>query len=80
MKIFNDLLLKFEKPDWSANPEFCVIDTVLESRPDIILMLQSDIIGKEKASAFGRQDVPSVEQIVRSAIFKEMRGLDYRGL
>jgi transposase, IS5 family len=80
MKIFNDLLLKFEKPDWTANPEFCVIDTILESRPDIILMLKSDIIGDEKASTFGRGDTPSVEQIVRAAIFKEMRGLDYREL
>ena len=80
MKIFNDLLLKFEKPDWSANPEFCVIDTILESRPDIILMLKSDIIGDEKASTFGRGDTPSVEQIVRAAIFKEMRGMDYREL
>jgi IS5 family transposase len=80
MKIFNDLLLKFEKPDWSANPEFCVIDTILESRPDIILMLSSDIIGDEKASTFGRQDTPSVEQIARAAIFKEMRGMDYREL
>jgi len=80
MKIFNELLLKFEKPDWSSNPEFCVIDTILESRPDIILMLKSDIIGSERASSFGRQDTPSVEQIVRAAIFKEMRGLDYREL
>jgi IS5 family transposase len=80
MKIFNDLLLKFEKPDWSGNPEFCVIDTILESRPDIILMLRSDIIGDEKASTFGRQDTPSVEQIARAAIFKEMRGMDYREL
>jgi len=80
MKIFNDLLLKFEKPDWSANPEFCVIDTILESRPDIILMLKSDIIGYDKASTFGRQDTPSVEQIVRAAIFKEMRGMEYREL
>ena len=80
MKIFNELLLKFEKPDWSANPEFCVIDTILESRPDIIFMLKSDIIGSERASTFGRQDTPSVEQIVRAAIFKEMRGLDYREL
>jgi len=80
MKIFNDLLLKFEKPDWSANPEFCVIDIILESRPDIILMLRSDIIGNEKASTFGRQDTPSVEQIARAAIFKEMRGMDYREL
>lgn len=80
MKIFNGLLLKFEKPDWSGNPEFCVIDTILESRPDIILMLRSDIIGVEKASTFGRQDTPSVEQIARAAIFKEMRGMDYREL
>jgi IS5 family transposase len=43
-------------------------------------MLKSDIIGSERASTFGRQDTPSVEQIVRAAIFKEMRGLDYREL
>lgn len=80
MKIFNDLLLKFETPDWSANPEFCMLDAVLELRPDLILMLNADIMGKEKASVFGRQDTPSVEQIVRAAIFKEMRGLEYREL
>lgn len=80
MKIFNDLLLKFEKPDWSANPEFCVIDTILESRLDLILMIESDITGNERPSTFGRKDTPSVEQIVRAAIFKEMRGLDYREL
>ena len=80
MKIFSDLLLKFEKPDWSHNPEFCVIDTILEARPDLILMFSPDIIGDEVASSFGRQDTPSVEQIVRAAIFKEMRGLDYREL
>jgi IS5 family transposase len=80
MKYFNDLLLKFEKPDWSANPEFCVIDTILESRPDLILIFSSDIICNEVASTFGRQDTPSVEQIVRAAIFKEMRGMDYREL
>ena len=80
MKIFNDLLLKFETPDWSANPEYCVIAIILESRPDLILMLRKDIIGDEKASTFGRQDTPSVEQIVRAAIFKEMRGMEYREL
>ncbi len=80
MKYFNDFLLKFEKPDWSANPEFCVIDTILESRPDLILMFGSDIIGDEVASSFGRQDTPSVEQIVRAAIYKEMKGMDYREL
>jgi len=80
MKIFNDLVLKFEKPDWSANPEFCVIDTILESHPELVLLLESDIIGSERTSTFGRKDTPSVEQIVRAAIFKEMRGIDYREL
>jgi len=31
-------------------------------------------------SEFGRQDMPSVEQIVHAAIYKEMKGLDYREL
>lgn len=80
MKLFNDIILRFEKPDWSHNPEFCVIDTILESRPDLILMLKSDIIGSERASTFGRKDTPSVEQIVRAAIYKEMKNMDYREL
>jgi IS5 family transposase len=80
MKIFSDLLLKFEKADWSANPEFCVIDAMLESCSDLILMLRSDIIGNETVSIFGRQNTPGVEQTIRAAIFKEMRGMDYREL
>jgi len=80
MKIFNDLMLKFEKPDWSKNPEFCVIDTILESHPEFITMMESDIVGSERASTFGRKDTPSVEQIVRGAIYKEMKVMDYREL
>jgi IS5 family transposase len=80
MKLFNDLLIKFEKPDWAHNPEFGVIDTIIETHPDIILMVKADIVGHEAESIFGRKDVPTVEQIFRSAIFKEMRSLDYRGL
>lgn len=80
MKLFNELRLKFEKPDWSKNPEFGLIDTVLERKPSIIQLAKEDIVGKEKENNFGRGDVPTVEQIVRAAIFKEMRGLDYRGL
>ncbi|MDO9510806.1 MAG: ISNCY family transposase, partial [Bacteroidales bacterium] len=74
------LTLKFKEPNWALNPEFCVIDTILESHPEIIMMLKSDIIGTEGTSTFGRKDSPSVEQIVRAAIFKEMRGMDYREL
>jgi IS5 family transposase len=80
MKLFNDLMLKFENPDWARQPIFCVIDTILESNPGIILMMKDDVVGYEPFSNFGRKDTPSVEQIVRSAIYKELKGYDYREL
>lgn len=80
MKLFNELTFKFAKPNWAANPEFGLIDTILETHPQLINILKRDIIGKEKENNFGRKDTPSVEQIVRAAIYKEMKGLDYREL
>jgi IS5 family transposase len=80
MELFNTLKLQFEKSDWKLNPEFGLIDTILESYPHLILLLKDDVIGQEKNNDFGRKDTPTVEQIVRAAIYKEMNGLDYRGL
>ena len=80
MKIFEPLLLKFESPKWINDPELGLIDTVLEEHPELIRMLASDITAGQKDSGFGRQDKPSVEQIVRAAIYKEMKHLDYRAL
>ena len=74
MNLYNDLVLKFEKPDWSKNPEFGVIDTILELHPEIYHIFNSDIIGNEDISVFGRKDAPTVEQIVRAAIYKEIKG------
>ena len=78
MKIFNDWKLRFEKPDWAGSPEFGLIDTILEANPELINLLKKDITKYERESTFGRKDTPSVEQIVRAAIYKEMKGLDYR--
>lgn len=80
MKLFEELVLKYKYPDWSRNPEFGLIDVILEKNSDIILLMRDDIVGKSPSNQFGRGDTPSVEQIVRAAIFKEMRNLDYRGL
>lgn len=80
MKLFNDLVLKFEKPDWGSNPEFGLIDTILESHPEIIEFVSADLTGLIKSSNYGRKDTPTVEQILRAAIFKEMKNLDYREL
>jgi IS5 family transposase len=43
-------------------------------------MMKDDVVGNESFSNFGRKDTPSVEQIVRSAIYKELKGYDYREL
>jgi len=80
MKLFEPLRLKFENSDWAKNPEFGLIDTIIEQHPEIIKSLEADVIKGSKLSEFGRQDTPSVEQIVRAAIYKEMKGLNYREL
>jgi IS5 family transposase len=80
MQLFEPLRLKFEQPDWSRNPEFGLLDTILEQHPELINIVAADLLAGASTSVLGRQDTPSVEQIVRSAIYKELRGLDYRQL
>ena len=42
--------------------------------------MEPDITQGKEGSIFGRQDTPSIEQIVRAAIYKEMKNLNYREL
>lgn len=80
MKLFEPLRFKFEQSDWARNPEFGLLDTVLDQHPELIKVAADDVLRGCLQSEFGRQDMPSVEQIVRAAIYKEMKGLDYREL
>lgn len=80
MQLFEPLLLKFEKPNWAKNPEFGLIDTILETHPKLFTLVQDDIVSGNKISDFGRKDIPSIERIVRAAIYKELKKLDYREL
>ena len=80
MKLFEPLMLKFEDGKWAGDPELGLMDTILEQTPRLIKMLENDITQGKPDSILGRQDSPSVEQIVRAAIYKEMKHLDYRGL
>jgi IS5 family transposase len=73
-------MLKFEDGNWAGDPELGLMDTILEQNPRLIKMLENDITQGNPGSTFGRQDTPSVEQIVRAAIYKEMKNLDYRAL
>ena len=78
--MYTDLMLKFERPNWSINPELGLIDTILEHNPGLIQLLSKDIVKGVKSSDFGRKDTPTVEQIVRAAIYKEFKSLTYRDL
>src|SRR5215510_11831581 len=80
MKIFEPLILKFEDGKWGSDPELGLMDTILEQNPKLIKMLEKDITQGQSDSTFGRQDSPSVEQIVRATIYKEMKHLTYREL
>ena len=80
MKLFEPLLLKFEEGNWANDPELGLMDTILEQNPKLIKTLKNDITLGQPDSILGRQDSPSVEQIIRAAIYKEMKHLTYREL
>jgi transposase, IS5 family len=80
LKLLNDLKLQFEKELWALSPELAVMDTILNQHPEMYEMVKKDITMGEESSSFGRQDKPTVEQIVRAAIYKEMKSLTYREL
>lgn len=80
MKLFEELKLKFEQPNWARDLELGLIDTILDEHPELLMILQTDISKGTTSGVFGRKDTPSVEQIVRAAIYKELKGLEYREL
>jgi len=80
MKILNDLRLKLENPNWALDPALALIDTILNENPRLYEIIAPDIMELNKSSEVGRQDSPTVEQVVRAAIYKELKKLDYREL
>ena len=80
ISLFAKFTTKLTTADWSRYPELGLFDTLLEEHPEFLAYVQEDIMRGQKASAFGHQDMPSVEQILRAALFKEIKGLDYREL
>jgi transposase, IS5 family len=80
LKLLKELKLQFEKELWALNPELAVMDKVLNQHPEIYEIVKDDITRGKESSSLGRQDMPTVEQIVRAAIYKEMKNLTYREL
>jgi len=80
MKILNELRLKLDNPSWVLDPGLALIDTILNENPRLYEIVAPDIMELNKSSIVGRQDSPTVEQVVRAALYKEMKKLDYREL
>jgi IS5 family transposase len=80
MKILNDLRLKLDNPNWAVDPELALIDTILNQNPKLYEIVAEDINELNQNGDRGRQDSPTVEQVVRAALYKEIKKLDYREL
>ena len=80
MQLFEDFKILFEQPNWKNDLELGLIDSILEKHPHLIYTLGEGISDSNSKKKFGRQDTPSIEQIVRAGIYKELKGLDYREL
>lgn len=80
MELFEKFNHQTSQGDWSKNPELGLLDSIIETHPELLEYVKDDIREGLKESNFGRKDTPSVEQILRAALYKEIRGLDYREL
>ena len=80
MKIYEDLKLRFEKPLWLLSPELAVADVLIENNPEYINIVSKDVLEGLKNNNQGRKDNLTVEQVLRAAIYKEMKRLTYSEL
>jgi hypothetical protein len=58
----------------------CLIDTIPELHPELIIMFKNDITLGQGEKQFANKDTPSLEQIVGAAIYNTMKNIDYREL
>lgn len=71
---------------WAIDPknplvnELAMIDELLDEIPEILDFVQQDLTGQPQKAPGGRPTVASCEQILRSAILMQLRGLHYRQL
>jgi IS5 family transposase len=80
MRLYNDLKLRFNSSIWALYPELALFDVLLDKNPDFIKKVSPDVLEGVSQSVFGRKDSPTVEQVVRAAVYKEIKQLTYREL
>jgi len=80
MRLRNELKLCFDTPIWGLYPELALFDVLLDKNPHFVKLVSKDVLFELKDSALGRKDSPTVEQVLRAAIYKEIKQLTYREL
>ena len=80
MKLYNELQMRFDTPIWGLHPELALFDVLLDKKPHFVKIVSKDVLSGLKDSIFGRKDSPTVEQILRAAIYKEIKRKTYREL
>ena len=80
MELHNELKLRFDDPIWVYSPELALFDIFLEKHPEIVREVGTDVLKLVKNNGKGRQDSPSVETVLRAAIYMSIEKLTYRDL
>jgi IS5 family transposase len=80
MNMLTSFQAKTNQPLWHLDPELALCETVLTQCPEVLDLVKDDVLALGTQNNLGRHDSPSVEQIVRAAIYKEVKGLTYQEL
>ncbi len=80
MNMLTSFHAKTNQPLWHLDPELALCETVLTQCPEVIDLVKDDVLALGTQNDLGRHDSPSVEHIVRAAIYKEVKGLTYKDL
>ena len=63
-----------------TQPDFALMDTVLDKNPGLYDIVKKDYLQVRKDNGFGLQDSPSLEQVVRTSFYMNLKKVDYAGL
>jgi transposase, IS5 family len=80
MELYNELKLRFDDPIWAYSAELALFDIFIEKHPEIVTEVGKDVLKLVKNNGKGRQDSPSVETVLRAAIYLTIEKLTYRDL
>ncbi len=54
------------------------MDSIINNHPEIIEMVKEEVSWGQEEKVLGRKDMPTVEQIVRAGMYKEIKNLTYK--